>query len=164
MRLLRAARDGNSEQVARLLEAGADVNYQDHPNRQSALFLACAAGHLDVVRGLLARQADPNIRTIRESTPLMLAAASGYDEILTALIDAGADVYMVNSCGVDALYWATLNGHASSVALLIRARAHTNRPCLAGLYELAVRNQHVDCAATIFGAIGPAVAEVEYVC
>ncbi|WP_435881363.1 ankyrin repeat domain-containing protein [Streptomyces bobili] len=70
-----AAENGDVAAVARLLDAGADV---DAPNsvRRTALELAVSAGHAETVRLLLAAGADPRrpAGEYEELTPLILAA------------------------------------------------------------------------------------------
>ncbi|KAJ3166710.1 hypothetical protein HDU88_003193 [Geranomyces variabilis] len=54
-----AAQHGQVDVLARLLDAGADIN-RDGNNREKALHTAVQFGHLEVVQFLLARGADPN--------------------------------------------------------------------------------------------------------
>ncbi|MGW1188211.1 ankyrin repeat domain-containing protein [Streptomyces sp. NPDC002559] len=92
-RLTRAAEDGDVAAVAQLLDAGAEV---DSPNsvRRTALDLAVGAGHVDVVRLLLASGADPCRRTgeYDELTPMLQAAMRPDAEMVGALLDAGASM------------------------------------------------------------------------
>ncbi|MFF8615362.1 ankyrin repeat domain-containing protein [Streptomyces sp. NPDC015350] len=92
-RLTRAAENGDAAAVARLLDAGAEA---DAPNsvRRTALDLAVNAGHVDVVRLLLAAGADPCRRTgeYRELTPMLQAAMRPDPEMIRVLLDAGASM------------------------------------------------------------------------
>jgi uncharacterized protein len=55
--------------------------------------LAARAGHVDAVRALLARGADPNAREdARGTTALMQAADQGHADVIAVLIEHGADV------------------------------------------------------------------------
>src|SRR5262249_9556150 len=92
-----------------LIERGADIAVRDRGGN-TMLHLAAQVGAKDVVRALLARGADPDARTpkamaaegargggggrgapIGEQTPLMLAARSDHEEVMRALVAAGAD-------------------------------------------------------------------------
>ncbi len=73
--LWEAARKGDAAAVATLLEQGVDVNT---PFRYgaTALSYACDRGHLDVVRVLLKRGANPNVAdTFYKATPLDWASS-----------------------------------------------------------------------------------------
>jgi ankyrin repeat protein len=93
-----------------LLEGGADINVRDRGGN-TTLHLAAQAGDMSLVRALLARGADPNLRTPKstapagargggglarggpsgEQTPLMMAARGDHEEVMRALVTAGAD-------------------------------------------------------------------------
>jgi ankyrin repeat protein len=55
-----------------LIDAGAEVNRQCEHGR-TALHMAAAWGHLELVKYLLANSADPSIRDAENMTPAMLA-------------------------------------------------------------------------------------------
>jgi ankyrin repeat protein len=63
---------GGIEVAKVLLDAGADVNRQCEHGR-TALHMAAAWGHLDLVKYLLAKSADPSIRDEENMTPAMVA-------------------------------------------------------------------------------------------
>jgi ankyrin repeat protein len=93
-----------------LLEGGADINVKDRSGN-SMLHMAAQAGDLKLVQALLAKHADPNARTPKstlpmgarggggfprglvagEQTPLMVAARYDREEVMRALVGAGAD-------------------------------------------------------------------------
>lgn len=93
-----------------LLEGGADIDARDRSGNQT-LHLAAQAGDPNLVRALLSRGADPNARTPRstvtpgarggggsgrggpagEQTPLMMAGRGDHEEVMRALVAAGAD-------------------------------------------------------------------------
>jgi ankyrin repeat protein len=62
-----------------LLDAGADINRQCEHGR-TALHMAAAWGHLELVKYLLANFADPSIRDAENMTPPMVAR-HGYSSI-----------------------------------------------------------------------------------
>jgi len=103
-----------------LLEGGANVNVRDRAGN-SPLHLAAQQGDLPVVKELLARGVDPNVRTPRslaaasrggggfrpgpsgEQTPLMMAARGDYEEVMRALVAGGADPTLVAQDGSNLL-------------------------------------------------------------
>jgi ankyrin repeat protein len=94
-----------------LLEGGALVTAREERTGNTPLHLAAQSGDLTIVNALLARKVDPNIRTARssavggarggggggrggaagEQTPLVLAAINDREEVMRALVAAGAD-------------------------------------------------------------------------
>lgn len=85
-----AALAGDAGKVAALLDAGADV---DAVSRYgvTALTFAADAGHLDVVRLLLERGADPNVKdTFYNSSTIGWAIRKGHAEIVSLLVENGA--------------------------------------------------------------------------
>jgi len=83
-----AAAQGDVASVQRLLQQGAGVNAVDY-DRRSALHIACADGHLEVVRLLIAQRADVNLEDRWGHTALD-EAAHGCAEVKAALVAAGA--------------------------------------------------------------------------
>jgi ankyrin repeat protein len=60
-------------------------------------------GQIRAVERLLARGATPDAATSDEFTPLMMAAGYGYKDIVTVLLDAGADPHRMSRGGTTAL-------------------------------------------------------------
>lgn len=98
-----------------LIEGGAVITATDRAGN-APLHMAAQQGNLEVVKALLARKADPNVKTpapgggggggrgargggggqrggggIGEETPLMLAAKTDHEDVMRALVAAGAD-------------------------------------------------------------------------
>jgi ankyrin repeat protein len=130
--LLLALRQGYTEVVKYLLEAGADVTLTDEAGN-AALHQAAGRGHGAIVRLLLSHsKAELNVKGQRGMTPLLLALSRGYAEVVKYLLEAGADVTLVDEAGNTALYQAVGRGHVEFVRLLLsRSKA-----------ELNVRGQH----------------------
>src|SRR5262249_48506968 len=121
--LVRAATDGDTATVQRLLDAGTDPNSHDEAGL-TALNWAAYSGHLDIVRLLLAKHAVVDSRSNKAGwTPLMNAAAGGYDEIISALIAAGAKINLTDAAGADAIWYASAKNQARTVALLRKSGA-----------------------------------------
>ena len=58
----------NTAAALALLEGGADINVRDRAGN-TALHLAAQVGDLSLVRALLAKRADPNVRTPKSTAP-----------------------------------------------------------------------------------------------
>ncbi|WP_234321301.1 ankyrin repeat domain-containing protein [Streptomyces katrae] len=103
-KLTRAVEDGDAAAVARLLGGGVEVDAPDMA-RRTALELAVKAGHVEIVRLLLAAGADPHQQTgeYEELTPLLQAVTWGHTSVVRALLDAGAP-----SCAQGKMSWLPL--------------------------------------------------------
>jgi len=106
-----AALNGQAASAKALIEAGADVNYQDDQYDESALILAAAEGHAAVVAVLLNAGADVNLACNEEhdetfhpfeigATALCKAALKGHDACVALLLQAGADIHKANADGL----------------------------------------------------------------
>ena len=154
--LHRAAHDGDSARVTRLLETGASV---DGTTRHGVTPLALAAsrGHAAVVHTLLAAGADPTLASPLGETPLMVAARTGVVDSVRALLlhGAGADVDAREGWrGQTALMWAAAEGHAAVVAPLATAGADVDARSDGGFTPLAfaVRAGHANAVAGLLEA------------
>ncbi|MBX3722061.1 MAG: ankyrin repeat domain-containing protein [Turneriella sp.] len=127
--LMMAAKKGDIEGVQQRLAAGDDLNLTDVQG-ETAIYKACAASHIDVVKLLIKAKADVNIATkYGGETPVIVAAQKGYDDIITLLIKARAIINPKPQRFLDnqtALMAAARKGHASTVSLLIKAKARLN--------------------------------------
>jgi len=91
MALINAAKEGNKNQVARLLSAGADLNAKDEQGR-TVLHHAAGKGSNEMVCYLLKAGAKIESKDKCDQTPLHLAAMSGNKAVAESLI--GADAYV----------------------------------------------------------------------
>ena len=87
MNLLQCVKNGDLDEVKRLILDGADAN-STSSNGKSALFLACERGHLDVAEFLLQNGADIACSGFN---PLVAASRNGHAECVELLLDCGAD-------------------------------------------------------------------------
>jgi hypothetical protein len=111
--LFNAARRGDAAAVKSLLDRGVDVNTKFRYGA-TALSYASDKGHLEVVKLLLERKADANVKdTFYGATPLIWAAQKGYTKIVEALLDAGAEGKD------DALAIGASSGHTELVQMLL---------------------------------------------
>ena len=89
--LLDAAAAGDKDEVARLLECGADVNDADYDHR-SSLHLACSEGHLAAVAYLIEASATVDVVDRWGHTPLHDAILAGHAEVADLLRRSGAEL------------------------------------------------------------------------
>src|SRR5690606_31184917 len=105
------ARDAALERAA----AGDDVNVPEASgNGTTALHWAVYQHDVELVRALLDAGADPSVRNLFGSTPLMEAAIVGHTEIIGLLLDAGADVESPSYEGQTALMAVARNGNVAA--------------------------------------------------
>ena len=117
--LVDAARDGESERLASLLEAAADPNVQTARTMQTPLFMACVHGQEEVAMQLMAAHADVEITNNSGISPLMAAATYGHVSCLERLLEAGADVHRADRFGRTALFSACSAGHPGPLTVLL---------------------------------------------
>ncbi|XP_060759770.1 protein phosphatase 1 regulatory subunit 12A isoform X2 [Neoarius graeffei] len=95
---LAACSSGDTEEVLRLLERGADINYAN-VDGLTALHQACIDDNVDMVTFLVEHGACINQPDNEGWIPLHAAASCGYMDIAEYLISQGANVGVVNSEG-----------------------------------------------------------------
>ena len=108
-----------------LLDAGADVDLVDRVGN-TALHRAALGegkGSLDAVKLLLAAGADVNAVGLGQSTPLHVAVRSGNPAIVRALLEAEADVTLVDSSGRSSLAVAVSANRSRAAAEVLVACA-----------------------------------------
>jgi len=99
--LMEAAWHGHAAAAEALLDCGATLEATDDSLGRTALSIACdkaadagvkgsKSGHLDTVKLLLSRGADPNAADQAGKTALHWAASQGNGECILALLEAGA--------------------------------------------------------------------------
>ncbi|MBQ9419431.1 MAG: ankyrin repeat domain-containing protein [Synergistaceae bacterium] len=96
--LLDLCKSGTPEEIAKLIEDGANVNTTSH-NSTTPLMTAAQYNTLETVRTLLSNNADVNLQNKMGNTALHFAAAYSTPEVISELINAGANVDVANSKG-----------------------------------------------------------------
>jgi ankyrin repeat protein len=114
-----AARNGDVAMIDALLDAGAKIEATD-PIGFTPLMEAARDGKVEAASRLIARGANVGQRARAnglELTPLHLATASGFGDLVRLLVERGADINARDSEQATALIWAT--NQQPKVALLL---------------------------------------------
>ncbi|XP_051181988.1 E3 ubiquitin-protein ligase XB3 [Lolium perenne] len=91
-------------------------------DRLSALHIAAAHGHLQVVSMALDLCVQPDVVNRHKQTALMLAAMHGRTECVRRLLDAGANILMFDSShGRTCLHYAAYYGHSDCLRAILSA-------------------------------------------
>ena len=122
--LITAAKNGQVEEVDRLLKEGnVDVNIRSKEGK-TALMAAALDGQSEVLDRLLeAGNVDVNARDKHGGTALIAAAATGRAAIVERLLDAGADIRIIRNNNWTAMDEAEGRGFDDVELLLRRAGA-----------------------------------------
>ncbi|MET8868492.1 ankyrin repeat domain-containing protein [Nonomuraea sp. NPDC004580] len=122
--LYRAALNGETETVGRLLASGADPN-RPSEGEDAGLPLCAAAAwdRTEVAGALLAAGAEVGAREAGGWTALLWAAANGHANVARVLIEAGAEVDVTNDDGDTPLTLAARRGALGVVQVLLEAGA-----------------------------------------
>ena len=173
-----AAYSGHVEVINLLLDAGAEINACQTGHYKTALMAACDHindDRIDAVKALLERGADPSLRAGTQLLyPLQLASWRGSDQIVNALIAAGANVNAFGGRHHSALQAAAISNEPDILIALIEAGAEVDAtggkfgtafaaaysegafPCTNILYDHGASNKIV---AGVFGSpLGAALA------
>ncbi|XP_023861046.1 dynein axonemal heavy chain 12 isoform X1 [Salvelinus sp. IW2-2015] len=133
-----------------LLQSGANPNARD-VDKLTPLALAAETGHLNVVEVLLQKGASVQSQT--EGSVLFEAVASGNPDIISLLLDYGADPDMPNHSGHLPIHRAAYHGHLLVLERLISA---TNMEAVkkSGMSPLhsAAAGGHTQCLEVLLNA------------
>ena len=123
---LDAARQGDTEMLRPMLEAGMPVELKDGKGN-TLLMLAAYHGNAQTVEILLEKGAEPDARNDRGQTPLAGVAFKGHLSVARLLLAAGADPLADQGGGKTPVMFAAMFGHPQMVALLEGARSSGQR-------------------------------------
>ncbi len=138
--LMKAAANGQVENIRRLLASGAPVDARNGAG-MTALMLAAWAGKQEAVAVLLETGADPNATSGRGETALVQAIWSGDLPTMRTLIAKGANVNLADRDGGTALQLAAGRGNEAAARMLLDAGA-----------DISIRRGPIDYAALHYAA------------
>lgn len=127
--LMVAARYGRLSMVNWLIDNGAEMNAVNHRG-YSALYLAVHQRHADVVRRLLRESPDVD-RVNSDGMPLIHYALPDL-EILTLLLDAGANAEAADGKGWRLIHCCVTDGNEDILKLLLDRKVDINAPSAQG--------------------------------
>jgi ankyrin repeat protein len=131
---------GTTEEVAKMLEAGADPEAVDRRGPGSAgrtpLHAAAVANRVDVGELLLRAGARADPLDANADTPLHLCSHAGHTPFALLLLRHGANVLLGDTRGRTPLHLAAATGEAAIVRVLIAAGAEVRRCDVAGSESL----------------------------
>jgi ankyrin repeat protein len=107
------------ELVELLLNAGANLNIQDHMGT-TPLGVAALWGQVDIIKLLIAHRVNVDIREADGSTPLINAAQNGDLQVVKVLLEAGAEINAIDVENKTALDYAREGRHKTVAHWLIR--------------------------------------------
>lgn len=125
IKLLKAVKNGDFEELAECLEGGASLETKDL-NGKTPLHIAASNGHREMAELLIAKGANVNGADVNGWTPLHEAARKGYGHVAELLIAKGAEVNAKAKSGETPLYFSATKGHEDVVEFLITHGADVN--------------------------------------
>jgi hypothetical protein len=148
-----AARRGDVSEIKELIAHGADPNEPSGVNSWTPLMHAIHKNQKASVSALLDNRADVN-RTAGRTTALIMAAGYGYGDIVSVLLEHGADPRARSSQGLNALDVAILGSTDIDRFTLGHCQTETIQALLSNAPDLKVTNseaQHAIEAAKLKG-------------
>ena len=120
-----AAMETYEAYTAAVNAAAVDLDSETDSNHDTALTLACAGGHEELVTLLINRGANIEHRDKKGFTPLILAATAGHDKVCEILLDHNADIEAQSERTKDTpLSLACSGGRYEVVEVLLRRNAN----------------------------------------
>lgn len=119
--------DDDSSQLEKLYRRGVDIQGPKDYSKRTPLTVAVESNKRNVALELLRLGADPNFSISRSlDSPLLIGIKYGSPiEVISALIEKGADLSQLDSSGSNAFTLAYLKGRADIMKLLARSGAST---------------------------------------
>ena len=124
--IIKACKDGNTEEVEDLISRGANVNATNE-YMVTPIHWASYGGHDSVVDMLLKNGANVNAINDNMNTPLHYASSFGHDSVIDILLNNGANVNATNEYMKTPLHIASVRGHDSVIDMLLKNGAVDDR-------------------------------------
>nr|XP_055187923.1 ankyrin repeat domain-containing protein 26-like [Nyctereutes procyonoides] len=134
--LLVAVNEKKEKMVAFLVEE-ANINAVDYAKR-SALHLACANGHVDIVKLLIDRKCQLNLRDGENTTALMKAVQSQEEACVDILLKHGANPDVKDNKGNTALHYAAFGENVTIAQKVLLRKGNVEIKNKDGLTPLLV--------------------------
>ncbi|XP_054847993.1 ankyrin repeat and EF-hand domain-containing protein 1 [Eublepharis macularius] len=129
-KVLQCVRQKDKKQIEKLTRLGYPelINFTEPVNGDSALHLACVANDIDMCHFLLELGAHPDVQDRMGRTPAMKAAELGHDLALDVLVQAEADMTIVDEEGKGILFYCILptKRHFRCVQMVLEYGADVN--------------------------------------
>ncbi|KAL7991297.1 hypothetical protein Chor_015553 [Crotalus horridus] len=129
-KVLQCVRQKDKKQIEKLTKLGYPelINFTEPENGDSALHLACVANDIDMCNFLLELGAHPDVQDRMGRTPVMKAAELGHDLALDVLVQAEADMTIVDAEGKGVLFYCILptKRHFRCVQMVLEFGADVN--------------------------------------
>jgi hypothetical protein len=154
--VLKASREGNTDEVQRLLLKGASHRATTE-NGETPLILAAANGRVSTAKRLLNQAYEARdfeyvqARDTKQATAMIYAAENGHEEVVRVLLDRRAKVDAPDSEGKSPLIRAATRGHSAVVKVLLEKGANYEKKDRAVLMavDYAKANGHYDVVAIL---------------
>jgi ankyrin repeat protein len=144
-----ACQNGCVECFDALRGAGADLHLTT-ANGMTCFSVACQNGFKPIVQKMILEDTLTQLPMHDGTTPLMMTALMGRNEIAALLLENGADVNALRKNGTSALHLAASNGNAALCAMLIQAGADVSAVSFGSTAsEKAARAGYTQVAKTI---------------
>ncbi|MEV4315044.1 ankyrin repeat domain-containing protein [Actinocrispum sp. NPDC049592] len=136
--------------AVRLIEAGANVDHQDHEGK-SPLHHASASGHRGLVTRLIKAGATIDLTDATGATPLHAACANKRYDAVRALLKGGADLNVRDNRGATALHIAAAMGARAPITQLRKAGADPTLTITGDGWDKATAGMTPAQVATAYG-------------
>jgi ankyrin repeat protein len=123
--MIKAARDGYTDEVKEFINQGANFNYQDEESN-TALFFAINQNLKELTDFLITGGADVNLKNKAGMTALLYAAKIGNVTLYEKLISRGADAAAVDNEGRSVIIYAVISANIDMVKALAEKGAGLN--------------------------------------
>jgi ankyrin repeat protein len=128
-----AAKKGHSNVAKVLIDNGANLNLTDNEWGRTALHFAIERENVEVAKLLITAGAPLDIKDGEGRVPLSYAAEQGLEDVVTLLVEKGADVNMPDDTEDDGMWdtmvplsWAAANGNEAVIRILLAHHASVN--------------------------------------